>query len=262
MKSRSIRVIMKIFATVSLLLLTLPSICAAKPKANNPKATFAAADAAYAKGEYQQAIALYQKLTAQGYQSGPLYYNLGNAYYKTRATGQAVLYYEKARRLSPGDADLQANLAYALRNVNEGAQTWQNQFWEKAVSSLTLEQAWLYASICFFMLAGLLILLILSPKKISHWKPWFPIVLSLSAVCLAALLSLAFCTEIDRSRTYAVAIHEGGQARFEPNSQATLHFVLPEGARIQILAQKTGWSLVQRRDGVRGWVNSRYLEKI
>jgi tetratricopeptide (TPR) repeat protein len=262
MKSRSTKTIITICAAVGMLILTLSTLCTAQPTPNDPKATFAAAGAAYAKGRYPQAIALYQQITAQGYESGPLYYNLGNAYYKTGAVGQAVLYYEKARRLSPGDADLQANLAYALKNVNEGAQTWQNRFWEKTVTRLTLEQGWVAASLCFLILAGLIILVILKPEQLNHGKPWLRIALTLDALCLVILLSLTICTEIDHSRRYAVAIKDGGQARFEPNPQATLHFVLPEGARLQILEQKTGWSLVQRRDGVRGWVQAGYLKTI
>ncbi|MGD9155014.1 MAG: tetratricopeptide repeat protein [Bacillota bacterium] len=265
MKPRFTKSLIKIGAAVCLLLLTLFAISpanAATNSANDPKAIFAAANSAYAKGHYRQAIKLYQRITSQGYQSGPLYYNLGNAYYKTGDAGQAVLYYEKAKRLSPGDADLRANLAYALQNVNEGASTWQNRLWETAVGSLTLEQSWIGASICFFILAGLLILVILKPERREQWKPWSQIFLVLAGLSFIALLSLAVCTGIDRSRTYTVAIKDGGRARFEPNAQATLHFVLPEGARTQILERKSGWSLVQRRDGVRGWVNDEYLEKI
>jgi hypothetical protein len=263
MKPRFTKLIIIICTAVCLLLQTLPvnsSAKAATNAASDPKAIFATANSAYAKGHYQQAIKLYQQITSQGYQSGPLYYNLGNAYYKTGATGQAVLYYEKAKRLFPGDADLRANLAYALQNVNEGASTWQNRIWETAVGSLTLEQGWSAASICFFILAGLLISVILKPERREQWKPWFQITLSLVAIALVIFCSLAVCTGIDQSRTYAVAIKDGGQARFEPNSQATLYFVLPEGARIQILEHKSGWSLVQRRDGARGWVNDAYLK--
>jgi hypothetical protein len=262
MKSLSIKTILKIFAIVGILLLTLATLCLAKAAPPDLNTTFSAANSAYAKGQYQQAITLYQKITTQGYQSGPLYYNLGNAYYKTGATGQAVLYYEKARRLSPGDADLQANLTYALKNVNEGASTWQYRLWEQTVHSLTLEQRCGAASLCFFILAGLIVVLLLKPETLHKWKPWFQLGLTLSTICLIVFFTLAVCTGIDQSRIYAVAVKDGGTARFEPNPQATLHFTVPEGARLQILEHRSGWSLVGRRDGVRGWVNNEYLEVI
>jgi tetratricopeptide (TPR) repeat protein len=263
MKPCLLKIIIIPCATVGLLLLTLSTIFGATQSgANSPGALFTAANAAYAKRHYQRAIALYQKIDTQGYQSGPLLFNLGNAYYKTGATGRAVLYYEKARRLMPRDADLQANLAYALKNVNEGALPWQNRLWEQVVSCLTPEQSWTYASLTLFCLAGLVILVILKPQKLSDWKPWPQAALALTSFGFAILLTLAVSVEIDRSHIYAVAVKEGGAARFEPDAKATLHFVLPEGARIRILERRGGWSLAQRRDGARGWVANPYLKQI
>jgi tetratricopeptide (TPR) repeat protein len=262
MKQHQITFYLKIITAALSLLLTLPSICPAKSNAGDCNALFAAANAAYTKGQYAKAISRYQQILAQGYHSGPLYYNLGNAYFKSGASGQAVLYYEKAKRLIPGDADLQANLSYALNHVNEGALTWQNRLWETAVFSFNLEQIWIYASIALFGLAALLCLVILTPEKLTAWKPWPQVLLALTSICLITLLSLAICTGVDRSRTYAVTVKNGGDVRFEPNPQATVHFNLSEGARVRVLERKAGWSLVGRRDGVRGWVPNRYLETI
>jgi tetratricopeptide (TPR) repeat protein len=261
MRLRLTRFMVKTIGAISLLL-TLATVCTAQTDADNPKALFTAANAAYAKRHYQRAIALYQKIDTQGYQSGPLFFNLGNAYYKTGAIGRAVLYYEKARRLMPRDADLQANLTYALKNVNEGAPSWQNRLWEQAVFCLTPEQSWAYASLTLFCLAGLVILVILKPQKLADGKPWLQAALALFTCGFAILLSLAICIEIDRFQTYAVTTKEGGAARFEPDAKAALHFVLPEGARIRILERRGAWSLAQRRDGARGWVANSYWEKI
>ncbi|MEJ2544928.1 MAG: hypothetical protein P8Y99_12750, partial [Calditrichaceae bacterium] len=36
----------------------------------------------YQKGKYELAVESYQKILDEGFESGPLYFNLGNAYYK------------------------------------------------------------------------------------------------------------------------------------------------------------------------------------
>ena len=78
---------------------------------------FTRANRAYEQGDYQKAAGLYRRMLEEGYESGNLYYNLGNCYYKLKQKGRAILYYEKARRLIPGDADLQTNLTYVGRGT-------------------------------------------------------------------------------------------------------------------------------------------------
>ena len=75
-------------------------------------ASKAAADSAYVNGNYQEAIKGYESLLKQG-ASAELYYNLGNAYYRTENITRAVLNYERALLLSPGDGDIRFNLQIA-----------------------------------------------------------------------------------------------------------------------------------------------------
>jgi tetratricopeptide (TPR) repeat protein len=69
-------------------------------------------DAYYAKGQYKEAAAGYQQMVNDGYKSAVIYYNLGNAYYKLGDIPSALLYYEKAHKLSPGDDDINFNIRY------------------------------------------------------------------------------------------------------------------------------------------------------
>lgn len=70
------------------------------------------ADDEYKKGHYQQAIKDYEELLKKG-PSVELYYNLGNSYYRTDNITRAVLNYERALLLAPGDADIRFNLQMA-----------------------------------------------------------------------------------------------------------------------------------------------------
>ena len=70
------------------------------------------ADEAYRKGNFQQAIDDYRELLHRGV-SAELYYNLGNAYYRSDNLTQAILAYERASLLSPGDDDIRFNLQFA-----------------------------------------------------------------------------------------------------------------------------------------------------
>lgn len=68
---------------------------------------------AYDSDDYDKSLQLFSQIASSGLENGLLYYNLGNAYLKTGDLGRAILWYERARSLIPGNADLEFNLAYA-----------------------------------------------------------------------------------------------------------------------------------------------------
>ena len=67
----------------------------------------------YQKGNYEEMIQIYETISAKGYEGKSIYYNLGNAYFRVGKIGFAILYYEKAKKHSPSDEDVNNNLAFA-----------------------------------------------------------------------------------------------------------------------------------------------------
>jgi tetratricopeptide (TPR) repeat protein len=65
---------------------------------------------AYSRGDYPQAISHYQQLTATAGFSAPVLFNLANSHAQAGEIGRAVLNYERALRLAPGDSDIAGNL--------------------------------------------------------------------------------------------------------------------------------------------------------
>src|SRR5512137_1616096 len=78
--------------------------------AQDPKSLFQQANQAYQQQDFEKAASLYQQIISQGYESKDVYYNLGNCYYRLNQIGQSVLYFEKALKLDPHDADVRYNL--------------------------------------------------------------------------------------------------------------------------------------------------------
>lgn len=77
------------------------------------------ADSAYSSGRYSEAVELYKGVIASEGTSAQLLYNLGNACVRSGVPGDAVLYYERALRLDPGNDDVRNNLDYAAAKVND-----------------------------------------------------------------------------------------------------------------------------------------------
>jgi tetratricopeptide (TPR) repeat protein len=221
---------------------------------------FKLANRAYEQGDYQKAAGLYRQVLGEGYESGNLYYNLGNCYYKLKQKGRAILYYEKARRLIPGDADLQTNLAYVGRGT--GA---TKSFSNPLAYLAPLDRLLTLCSAGFF----LLIILIITAMLATGWlkdakgkfKLWWRVLTSaVGGVLLIGVVLTAF-TWFDHAQPLSV-VTGGAVARYEPNSTSTVYYSLPEGSRVRILTTQPGWSMVQRADGKSGWVQNDEVERI
>jgi tetratricopeptide (TPR) repeat protein len=232
-----------------------------------PEELFQQANNFYQKGDYRNAAALYQQLADGGYESGNLYYNLGNAYFKMRQKGLAVLNYQKAKRLIPGDADLKANLSYVRDKIGQsGRGTWTYELNNFLAYLATIDQLTVISSILFFILCGVIIFVVLFPQKVRNgggrWQPvWLYGLFSISFLFLITL-SITVLTARELSKTQAVAVVQTSQVRFEPNSAATLYYELKEGAVVNIIEEKNGWILIKRPDGKRGWVEQKNLTRI
>lgn len=71
-------------------------------------------DNAQSADDYQAAARELESIVADGVESGAVFYNLGNAYFRAGQFGRAILNYRKARTYRPRDAYLEANLQQAL----------------------------------------------------------------------------------------------------------------------------------------------------
>ncbi len=116
----------------------------------------------YEQGDFQSAIAMYQKIESSGVDSPALYYNLGNAYFKSGDLGRAILYYHRAKRLNPSDQDILSNLEFAGRFSTmrmEGVELNPiNAFFKTLVGGYQLSTLGWLASLFFVIFTGLLIL--------------------------------------------------------------------------------------------------------
>ncbi len=97
---------------IAFLLVTSLLLCQAPSgqATTNEELLFQQGNEAFSRGDYDQAIARYEELiTAAGFSPAVLF-NLANSYAQAGKIGLAVLNYERAQRLDPGDSDIAGNL--------------------------------------------------------------------------------------------------------------------------------------------------------
>jgi tetratricopeptide (TPR) repeat protein len=129
-----------------------------------------AADSAYVKGDYKAAIEIYESLAANNGESADVYYNLGNAYYKSENIAKAVLNYERALLLNPDDEDIRFNLELARsKTVDKVAPEYKFFLmdWLESIINLLSIAAWSILAVVSFVVTLLTLLLFLFGKSVS-----------------------------------------------------------------------------------------------
>jgi tetratricopeptide (TPR) repeat protein len=221
---------------------------------------FVSAGMAYKEGRYDVAISQYMEILQGGRESGPLYYNLGNSYFKKADLGQAVLNYERAKKFIPRDSDLKFNDRYVQSQMEHyGNGESQNIFQEN-----------LRNFIQFYTIDEMVIILLCLAIGIggvflgAMYFPWPPQWRNGTLMGLLFVLMVFMCSliaKISFEKDMAV-IKDAAESYFEPRSDSTVHYKLSEGMKVKVLKTEGAWIKIQRRDGKVGWIDTEVLEKI
>lgn len=220
------------------------------------------ANALYRKGRYDVAAARYEDALAGGIRNAEAYYNLGNAYYKTEQIGRAVLAYERALRVAPGDEDVQANLRFvnALKVDQEEAveANVATRFLTGIYRMLSADAVAIVCSLCVFLLAAVAIGWIFRPDRKAGWVGAFILI---GVVELGAAGVLVLKVQ-DQHVEEAIVLSEEVVGRSGPGTDFLQVFTLHEGTKVIIERGEGKWVLVRLGNGIGGWVEVRVLEKI
>jgi tetratricopeptide (TPR) repeat protein len=242
---------------ILLLMLALPSAASAVTKAD--------ADSSYVNENYQQAISQYEALLQQG-SSAELYYNLGNAYYRTDDITHAILNYERALLLSPGDADIRFNLQLA-RSKTVDKIVPQSEFflttWYRSVVNMMSVDGWAYVSLISLAVAIILALVYLFASAIWLRKVGFFGGIFLLLVFLVANIFAWNQKQQIVHRDGAIIIESAVTVKSTPAQNGTDLFILHEGTKVSIIDDSMDdWREVRVPDGKQGWVEVSQIEAI
>lgn len=240
-----------------LALLLLPMMGEAVTKQN--------ADDAYAQGRYQQAIADYKELLRHG-TSANLFYNLGNAYYRSDSLTQAILCYERAYRLAPADDDIRFNLQFARSKTIDKITPASEMFfvtWYHSLVNLCGVDTWATLSVISLVLALLLLLAYLFAPRLGIRKMGFFGSIGFLVVFLLTNLFAYQQKQMMENHCGAIIITPSVNVKKTPDPNGSDVFVLHEGTRVDITdCSMKQWRGVKLADGREGWIPAGVLEQI
>jgi tetratricopeptide (TPR) repeat protein len=222
--------------------------CSAQPPVDASTA-FDSANKLYEQGKFAEAASAYEKLARSGENSAALYFNLGNAFFKSGQIGRAVAAYRTAEQITPRDPDLRANLQFA-RNQTPSP-TLSPTRWQRWLGRLTLNEWTLLAAGAVWL--WLLLLAVL------QWRPALKPALRAYVLSLA-ILSVLLCAcvaatlrETRFTRT-AIVITRDTAVRYGPLAESPTAFTVQDGAELRVLDQKDDWLQVSTDPRRIGWL--------
>ncbi|MBZ0274970.1 MAG: hypothetical protein K8I60_02425 [Anaerolineae bacterium] len=224
--------------------------------------TFAAANAAYENGDYEQAISLYHSLSETGVVDGSLYYNLGNAYYQVGDTGHALVNYLRAQVIMPRDPDLGANIALVRteRVDIEGDEADVLEGLAALTSSvLTFAELAILVGGLWTGWCGLLVVIIIRYQ----WREVLrgPLFVAGFVLLVGGLLLISRVL-VTETRPAAVVVVSSVPVMSGPGDDYLDLYTLHSAAEIRIVEQRANWTRFSLPDGRQGWIPDEAVESV
>ena len=229
------------------------------------KASFDKANQAYAQELYAEAAEQYEQIIAVGYESAELYFNLGNAYFKLNEIPSAILYFEKAKKLKPNDADIDFNLNVANTKIVDKIEPVPELFlwqWWRSIYNLFSADAWAKISVSGIILFFILFGFYLFSKLLTIRKAAF---YSCIVVLFFTLFTLVVANQkynLLTGQQEAIVFTPTITIKSSPNPNSVDLFVLHEGSKVSIIEQVGEWSEIKIANGSVGWLPTSSLTNI
>ena len=220
---------------------------------------------AYRNQMYNDAMNSFSSIIESGFESGEVYYNMGNTAYKLNDYPAAILYYEKAKLLIPNDEDLQKNLklldARIIDKIDILPELFYVKWWHSFKSMLTPNQ-WSVASIGAFVLVLALALLFFFTRTASIKKScfWMGVVVFVFFVLSTSLSYHQYKQSTDHN--YAIIFTPSVTAKSSPTEESIDVFVVHEGTKVEIADRIGEWNRVRLANGSIGWMKSEAMKVI
>ncbi len=210
---------------------------------------------AYSEGKYEDAVIHYLIIIENDVESGELYFNLGNAYYKLDEIGKSIYYYEKALNFIEGDEALEQNLKIAQLKIIDKIEPIPKLFifeWiDGIIRILSIENwGWLTLILFIFMAIIFSVYLLLTKRVLFQFSWIFLILFSISIIIFTSRIYLF------ESYHFGIIFEKKIAVTSEPNLGASEVFILHEGTKIKINRKLHDWLEISIADGKTGWCKS------
>jgi len=238
-----------------LVTLVLAIVPATNIFAADAAADFSSANELYAKGKFAEAAAIYEGILRTNGLSASLLFNCGNAEFKAGHLGKAIAAYRRAELLTPGDAELRANLAFVRTQVQ--GNTLRESRWRNWAGALTLNEGALLTAVLFWVAMGLLTVRQIRPALTPKLRAATRLVI-VFVIFSGTVLVLQAANHFASS--VAVVTDGEATARSGPFDDAQSAFTAHDGVEMRVTDRHDDWVQVSDGSGRIGWFSKKQVE--
>src|SRR5438046_6355103 len=218
---------------------------------------FSKANQDYAQGHFKEAISGYEALVRAGQWSANLFYDLGNADFRTGDFGDAILNYERALALERHHPEAAANLQIVRDEARalEMQQGWPERYLQFASAN----QYSIVAAAAFWLAIFGIVAVIFARRRSA--------ILIATSICCLLVFGIAICAIYkfeygSKGRALAIVTGKDVQARLATADTANSVLALPPGSEIKILSVRGDWVYAALPDNLRGWIPAKDAEQV
>ena len=230
-----------------------------------PKDAFKKGNELFNAGQYEGAAEIYNTLLDSGYYESEIYYNLANTYFRMDKIPLAVLNFERARKLNPGDEDINFNLKLANLRIVDKFEAVPELFiyqWYELTVRLFYSGVWGYIAVVsswvFFIS-----LIFLFYSKLANLRKFMVTLALISLILLAVSGILGYkAYQFENATNEAIIFNPSVYVKSAPDPGSTDLFILHEGTKVIITESIDNWIQIRVENGDIGWIKQDEVEII
>jgi tetratricopeptide (TPR) repeat protein len=240
-----------------LLLGILGGACSGARRGAALDARFADGNDAYERGEYSEAVSIYREVASSGLISPALHYNLGNALFKAGILGEAILEYERALALDPGDPDSRENLEYlrtlTVDEITPAASPLSALGIPFLLGLTTPSQDAVVVLTGWILAGGAVGVGVTARRERLRRIAWY-LAGALIVPVIIAGAALATKTTMESSRQYGILLVQEEEVLSGAGEENPALFTVHEGLKVRIRGGAEGWTQISLENGLTGWL--------
>ena len=226
---------------------------------------FTKANTLFQKHDFEGAVKGYIEVLGYDSTSSEVWFNLGNAYYRLGDFPKAILSYERAKKISISDEDIEFNIRIAnlhitdkidplprifyLRWIDDASYLFSFGDWSIAIVSLFI--LLVLFTLCYFLIPSIAI------RKAGFYLGIISFLLIISSYALA-LHQQHFVYGTESAIVTSASVY----VKSSPDERGADLFILHEGTKVDLLDELNGWKKIRIANGSIGWIKENSFEVI
>ncbi len=217
----------------------------------------------FRNGDFDRARFAFEEALSHGVESGAAYYNLGNAYFRLDRLGKAMLNYQRAARIFPGDVALEHNLdlvrSRARDRLSVLPQPVWSKWWNGFVQNVGLGRLFWIGMAAWLAGLGLFGWRLYSESLTTGVRRLVSVLVLLGLLGGAG----AVATSVARSDELSAVVTSGRTDVLEaPSNGSRILIVVHEALVVDVLSELDRWAHVRLPNGITGYVEKETIEVI